>query len=241
MRRPGLRVIFSDNGTNFRGADNELKHAVRDWNVSVPNDLRSRGIEWKFGPPHSSHWGGVWERLIREAKKHLSVLLSRSVLDLDMFATVLVGVEQIMNNRPLTYASSDIRDLTTLCPADFLHPGIRTHTSIHVYPPKPPGADTLRYVWKKTRALIDEFWDRWAVEYLHTLQKRYKWQSERKNLYVGQIVLLYDELTKRDRWPLGRVIAVKTDGNTVRDVTVQTANGKQYLRHVTKVIPLELE
>ena len=33
-RRPGLRVLYSDNGTNFRGADNKLKTAVDAWNNS---------------------------------------------------------------------------------------------------------------------------------------------------------------------------------------------------------------
>ena len=79
------------------------------------------------------------------------------------------------------------------------------------------------------------------MEYLHTLQKRTKWKNERKNLYVGQLVLLCDELTKRDQWPLGRVVAVKDHGGIVRDVTIQTANGKTYVRHITKVVPLELE
>ena len=83
-------------------------------------------------------------------KKQLSVLMTKSVLDIDVFTTVLVEVERILNDRPLTYTSSDIRDMTPLRPSDFLYPGIRTHTSIQIFPPKPPGAEVLRYAWKKT-------------------------------------------------------------------------------------------
>ena len=58
-RRPGLRILYSDNGTNFRGADNEVKRAVETWNGSaLVETLQVKGVEWKFGPPNTPHWGG---------------------------------------------------------------------------------------------------------------------------------------------------------------------------------------
>ena len=93
-RHPGLRVLYSDNGTNFRGADGELKRAVAAWNSSVAAEaLQLSGIEWKFGPPNTPHWGGIWEHLVKSTKKHLSALLSKDNLDVETFATVLVEVE----------------------------------------------------------------------------------------------------------------------------------------------------
>ena len=78
------------------------------WNSSATAEvLQLRGIEWKFGPPNTPHWGGVWERLVKSAKKHLGALLSKDNLDVETFATVLVEVEGIMNRHPLTYVSSD--------------------------------------------------------------------------------------------------------------------------------------
>ena len=70
-RRPGVRRIYSDCGTNFTAADKELKAEVEAWNASTSHDLHVRGIEWSFNPPTSPHRGGTWERLIRSAKKHL--------------------------------------------------------------------------------------------------------------------------------------------------------------------------
>ena len=97
-RRPGLRILYSDNGTNFRGADNEVKRAVETWNGSrMVEVVRVKGVEWKFGPPNTPHWGGIWERLVKTAKKHLSAILSSEDLDVETFATVLVEVEGIMN------------------------------------------------------------------------------------------------------------------------------------------------
>ena len=153
----------------------------------------------------------------------------------------MVEVERILNNRPLTYASSDIKDLTTLCPANFLYPGVIGHSSVNLFPPKPPGAETLRYNWKKTRDLVDLFWTRWTTEYLTTLQRRTKWKGHTKNLYVGQLVLICNEQTVRDQWPLGRIDSVKSDGQNVRSAIVTLASGKQFERNVTKLVPLELD
>ena len=82
--------------------------------------LLLKGIEWKASPTYSPHWGGVWERVIKDAKKHLTMLLSNEVVDVETFGTVLIEVERIMNNRPLTYASSDAHDISVLTPSDIL-------------------------------------------------------------------------------------------------------------------------
>ena len=240
-RRPGLRVLYSDRGTNFKGADHELQKVAKEWNESTAGDLLSRGIEWKYSPPNSPHCGGIWERIIKGAKKHLTSLIGERKLDHDLLSTVLVEVERIMNSRPLTYASSDIRDLSVLTPANFLYPGIVSNTSLHILPPAPPGGETLRYQWQKARSLIDEFWSRWSSEYLHTLQTRKKWQKTQHNLYIGQIVLIVDENLPRDQWKIGRVEAIGPTEERVRNAQVKTVSGKVLERHVTKLVALELE
>ena len=89
------------------------------------------------------------------------------------------------------------------------------------------------------RSLVDQFWTRWSAEYLHTLQQRHRWQKIRPELYVGQIVLMIDDLTPRDQWRLARVES--TGPSPVRRVTIKTAAGKTFDRHVTKLVALELE
>ena len=174
-------------------------------------------------------------------KKHLAITLSQTTVELDVFATVLIEIERIMNSRPLTYASSDIRDLTVLTPACFLYPGFILHSNASILPPTPPGGDRLRYSWRKARNLVDLYWARWSKEYLHTLQKRAKWFNSKPNLYVGQIVLLTDNQTPRDQWKLARIESLKGDPAHVRTVIVATASGKKFERHCTKLVPLELE
>ena len=153
-RHPGLRVIYSDNGSNFRSADRELRKAVLDWNNSIMvESLHLSGIEWKFGPPDCPWFGGIWERLIKTVKKHLSAILLESPVEYSVLQTVLIEVEGILNRRPLTYASTDPRDPDVLTPSDFLYPGVAFHSSVRVLPPVPPGGE-VPYVFNgKTLAI----------------------------------------------------------------------------------------
>jgi hypothetical protein len=171
-RRPGLRKIFCDIGTNFVGASSELNQAVDKWNNSeLVKELRLEGIELKFGPPVASHWGGVYERLVRSAKNHLKTILTKDALDSDIFLTLLMGVESVMNNRPITYVSADSRDPEALMPFNFLCPGVVVGSTIHIIPPVPPG-DTvnMKHAWQRTRVLVDNFWRRWSEEYILMLR-----------------------------------------------------------------------
>ena len=68
--------MYSDNGTNFRGANKELMQAMLIVNI---DDLQNYGvnkcIQWVFNPPGAPHMGGVWERLIRTVKSALYTIL----------------------------------------------------------------------------------------------------------------------------------------------------------------------
>jgi len=72
-RRGQPTVIRCDNGTNFVGAEKELRNAVEQWNQNeIDDSLRQRGMQWKSNPPTASHMGGVWECQIRPVRKILN-------------------------------------------------------------------------------------------------------------------------------------------------------------------------
>ena len=73
--------------------------------------------------------------------------------------------------------------------------------------------------------LADLFWRRWLKEYLPTLQARQKWLHPKRNLQVGDVVLV-EESTPRKEWPLAKVIKTcqGRDGR-VRSVEVKTSSG----------------
>ena len=64
-RRGPPSDIYSDNGTNFVGADRELKQSLQEWNQSqIADFLSQKGIQWHFNPLAAPHFGGIWEHLV---------------------------------------------------------------------------------------------------------------------------------------------------------------------------------
>ena len=50
-RRGAPTEVYSDNGTNFKEAEWELKKALKLWNQSrITESLRKRSIQWYFNP-----------------------------------------------------------------------------------------------------------------------------------------------------------------------------------------------
>ncbi|XP_071041418.1 uncharacterized protein [Parasteatoda tepidariorum] len=67
-RRGKCAKLFSDNAKNFVGTNNEIKklhEMVRKPDESLAAYLAAEGIEWKFIPPSSPNFGGLWEAAIK--------------------------------------------------------------------------------------------------------------------------------------------------------------------------------
>ena len=94
----------------------------------------------------------------------------------------------------------------------------------------PPGmfqsADLYsRKRWRRVQHLANEFWCHWRKEYLASLQQRSKWNNARKNLAVGDIVMVKDDSLPRNCWQLARVSQanISNDGH-VRTVKVKVGD-----------------
>merc|ERR1711973_942053 len=91
----------------------------------------------------------------------------------------------------------------------------------------PPGVFQKEYLycrkrWRVVQQLANEFWSRWRKEYLQSLQPRQKWTEERRNLQVGDVVLLKEEGAGRCHWPIARVCEVhKSKDGHVRSVSLK--------------------
>ena len=83
MRGPVI-CLYSDNGTNLVGAERMLREAPQKWNEhQVQKFLLQKKIRRSFNPPLASHMGGVWERMIRSARRILISLTSQRNLSDD--------------------------------------------------------------------------------------------------------------------------------------------------------------
>ena len=237
IARRGLpELIRSDNGRNFVGAERELRQGLQAWEQErIEGDLSEKGVRWIFNTPTVSHMGGVWERQIRSVRRILSRLVRKQVMSSEVLTTLLVTAEGILNNRPLTAASSDPSDLEPLTP---------NHLLIHRPARAPPGLyaneDSKRERrWRQVLHLADVFWRRWTREYLPLLRQRTKWQRPHRNVNRGDLVLVTDKQLPRNEWSTGRVVdVVEGQDGLVRTAEVRTRTGT-FLRPVVKLSVLE--
>ena len=119
-RRGKPRAMYSDNGTNFTGAERELREAFERLDQRhVCNRLRKDDFQWFFNPPEASHQGGIWERMIRSVRKILALLKEQRIND-ETLSTLLCEVEKILNDRPLTPLSDHPDDPEPLTPNKLL-------------------------------------------------------------------------------------------------------------------------
>ncbi|XP_056110281.1 uncharacterized protein LOC130087825 [Rhinichthys klamathensis goyatoka] len=234
LRGPAKKLI-SDRGTNFIGASKEL-----GMDKALQLYLNDQGCSWEFNPPHASHMGGSWERMIGIAQRILDSMLLQSKVQLthDVLCTLMAEVSAIINARPLLPISSDPDNPFILSPSMLL-----TQKSCLI---PPPGdfldKDLYTKQWRQVQALANQFWTRWRREYLPLLQQRQKWTVSCRNLQVGDLVLLKDKQVPRNSWLMSRVTATfPGKDNRVRKVEV-TVNDqgtrKTFLRPVTEVILL---
>ena len=109
-RRGRPKRIYSDNGTNFVGADNELRACLSRLNQEkIHNSLAPQGIESHLQPPLSPYFGNVWERLVQSIKKTLKAILNDRIV-VKALRTALVETEGILNVTPISQVSSGACD-----------------------------------------------------------------------------------------------------------------------------------
>lgn len=239
-RRGNPAVIYSDNATNFVGSRNHLKELHdffknKAYTNAIEDFLSSNETQWKFIPPRSPHWGGIWEAAIKSAKHHIVRIVGQTTLTFEEFSTVLATIESILNSRPICPLSNDPTDLSCLTPGHFL-----IGDSLSAYPEKDVSevSDNRLSTWQKCEKIKQLFWKRWTIEYLNRLQNRPKWLAASKNLKINQVVLLKEDNIHPLKWPLARIVGIMegADGK-VRVVRVRTQDGT-FTRSITKICPL---
>lgn len=243
--RGRVNIFRSDRGTNFVGATNALHiEAINVEDDTMKNFLRGSRTVWLFNPPHSSHMGGAWERLIGVTRRILDSILAESKLKYlthDVLVTFMAEVTSIVNHRPIVPVCTDSDNPFVLSPAVLLTQ--KTNSSVGTdYIGNIDAKDLLRTEWKRVICLSNMFWFRWRKEYINGLQSRRKWRTDAPNIKEGDVVLLRDKTLYRNEWPLGLVVrAFESDDGKVRKTEVRVIKDDKpsiYVRPITELVLL---
>ncbi|GBN80111.1 hypothetical protein AVEN_274764-1 [Araneus ventricosus] len=208
-------------------------------NESLANFLLSENIEWKFIPPKSPNFGGLWEAGVKSFKHHLKRVVGNAHLTLEEFLTIILEIESVLNSRPLTPLSTEFDNFETLSPGHFLIG--RSLTSI-VEPDLLNISENRLSKWKKITKYSQQIWRLWKKDYLNTLQQRSKWMFSKNNVKLGALVLIKDEnMPSGVKWLTGRIseIIISKD-EKVRVVNVLLPTGKTLKRNVRDVCVLPI-
>ncbi|XP_040161418.1 uncharacterized protein LOC120899524 [Anopheles arabiensis] len=241
-RRGRPQLIECDNAKNFIGASREVAQLAKQFQTqqfqqTVIKSCANESIEFKFIPPRSPNFGGLWEAAVKSFKTHLKPTIGNAILTYEEFTTLLTQIEACLNSRPLTPMSSDPNDYEALTPAHFL-----IHRSIvglaePSYESRPINR-LDRY--EQVQEFLRRLWNRWSSDYLSGLHPKTKWTKQRDNITLGTMVLVKEDNLPPRKWCLGRVtdIVKGADGN-VRVVFVRTKDG-EFKRTISKLCVLPI-
>jgi hypothetical protein len=153
--------------------------------------LMQKQGEFVINAPCSSHAGGVWERQIRSIRNILdsTLSLSHGRLDDASLRCLFYEAMMIVISRPLTAIDSDPNS-ETITPNHL----VTMKSSIPLPPPGNFVKEDIyaRKRWRRIQYFMEQFWSRWRKEYLLNLSKRQIWVKPRRNVQVGEVVMLAD-------------------------------------------------
>lgn len=228
----GIRLdVVNSLRTNLVGAKNLLDEL--DWNVVLEKSEVKR-IRWILNCASAPWQGGWFERLIRTTKDLLRKMIGKAKLTYDEMRTCLSGVEQVVNDRPLTAVTQDAEDLRPLTPSMFLRDLPLSF---------PEGEEItgalLSEGYEKMQQLKVSLQARFRKEYLGFLSSRNLGPGS-KLPPVGSLVLVGDTNKKRFQWPLGRILEyIKGKDGIPRNCKIKVSTGI-LTRPVQRIHPLEL-
>ncbi|XP_070170934.1 uncharacterized protein [Polyergus mexicanus] len=233
--------IYSDNGTNFRGANNHLKELYVLFNSDEHQKRMNRfstkhHITWHFIPPIAPHFGGLWESTVKLFKHHFKRVVGEILFTFEELNTFTVEIEGILNSRPISSLSSDPNDPLVLTPAHCLI----GRPLINMPEPDLSSVPANRLsTWQHITKVKQDFWARWSLEYLNELQVRRKWIKDGEKIDLGTIVLIKEKNLPCTQWALGKVVEIHPgEDGIVR--AVKTAMGT-LKRAVKYLCPLPIE
>ena len=155
-RRSNPAHIYSDNGTNFVGAERAVRESLQDLDQHRINDyLSQHKINWHFSPPTGSHFNGASEQMIQSVRRIFSIIFKDQLLTDDTLHIIMDEIKAILNSRPLVPIVFDPKDSEPLTPNHLL--------LLRGIIPIPPGVYDKKDCYARRRFaqipfISDQFW-----------------------------------------------------------------------------------
>ena len=111
--------MMSDNATTYIDSAESLNKLCRF--PSVKEALGRKEVNWRFIPRRAPRYGGFRERLVALTKRPMRKTLGRTPITFIEFQALIVEIEANLNDRPLSYVSTDICDEEPLTPTHPLY------------------------------------------------------------------------------------------------------------------------
>jgi len=228
-------VLRSDRGSSFLNLASQQNKTAEVYAEELRVlTLKKWRIDLRFNPAGTPHFGGGWERLIKEAKKIIYASYEASggkTWRADDFRTFLVRAEGILNRRPIAYGD----DGEVIAPVKFLFPAADLDIG-------PPRGDPKISSLMRIRAAEKVFWDKWVKFYLPSISTKQVWGNVRNDdLQPGDKVLLREGSNPLvDSWTHGTIKEVfRTPKDDVVRTVMVTVNGVDLIRDVSRICILE--
>ena len=238
--------LYSDNALSFIAGGNLLEKALTSQGFS--DHLQQSNVKHIRTPTYSPWVASNWERLLRIVKGCLFKAVGRVKFTQFQLMTLLSDIENSINNRPLTYRSSD-NDLDCISPNSFLKicngsSLIFNDDSHDLYLPPSEKQKAMERSLDKRDEVFEHFKKDWYESYLLNLRKQSAnlHQSNWTNrIKIGDVVLIKQPNKTRPFWLLGRILEViMGDDGKIRSVLLLRGDGKKAHHSICHLYPMEL-
>ena len=229
------KSILADNASYFHAAEEELKKRLKG------------EVQFLFQPSSAPWYGSIFERMIKETKTLMKRTLGRKLIPAVEMEVFIKEVAAVVNDRPLTVSSDDLRDDLPLTPNKLIFgrnitPLSHEEVDDDIDPSWVPGNKEIAEHWRGQAQRFHKFRHQFNTEYLAILRQRHAYDhnldpQEEADIQVGDIVLMYDQ-GKRNLWKRAEVLELlPSSDDAVRAVRLRTINGET-TRPLSRLYPL---
>ena len=247
------RILFSDNGTNFKRSAKELRRMLIGQKKIMDRFFIDKGIDWRFIPPRAPHRNGLCEAAVGTMKKALKVAYgSINFLTYAELESALKLASLAVNSRPLSSMSSsasnkklapDFSPETVVTPNHLMFGRQIRFGSFEFGKFNTAQQTSVNKRWRRRENQHNLFLQTFRKNYIHSLNQRHKWtRTQMRPLQVGDCVLVEKVALRPNRmdWPIAMIEENLTpEGGEMYTCKVRFADGSSTVKDVRSLFRFE--